>query len=142
MGSFRQLLLVAFLLIAALLAATSWRAVTLLEQLVARTGEEADRALALNGAAQALAAGAAAMERTARQSLVLNDTLLRRRFDEEWRAAQAALGQMEAAGVSSTRFATWRRQTQEVAALLQGPAETALDRERLVANEFRELQSL
>lgn len=142
MGSFRQLLLVAFLLIAAVLGATALRAVVVLERLVAQSGDEADRALALNAAVQALAARAAGMERTARQSLVLNDSLLRRRFDEEWRDARAALQQMRQAGLDGEPFAHWQRQAEAIASLLQGPPETALERERLAASEFRELDAI
>lgn len=137
MGSFRQLLLIAFLLIAALPGATALRAVVVLERLVAQSGEEADRALALNAALQALVARTAGMERTARQSLVLNDSLLRRRFDEEWRSARGALAQLADAGLAGPEFARWRQQAEQVAGLLQGPGETALERERLVAAEFR-----
>jgi two-component system sensor histidine kinase GlrK len=142
MGSFRQLLLVAFMLIAALLGGTALRSVVILERLVAQSGHESDRALALNAAAQALATRTAGMERTARQSLVLNDALLRRRFDDEWRAARTALQQMEEAGLRSTDLAGWRRQAEGIAQLLQGPGETALERERQVAAEFRELDGV
>lgn len=142
MGSFRQLLLIAFLLIALLLGGTALRALVILERLVAQSGEVADQALALNAAAQTLAARTAGMERTARQSLVLSDTLLRRRFDDEWRAAQAALAQMAQGGLRGEAPARWRRQSQDIAALLQGPAETALDREREVAAQFRELEEV
>lgn len=139
MGSFRQLLLVAFLLIATVLGATALRAMAVLEHLVQQSGEEADRALALNGALQSLAARSAGMERTARQSLVLNDSLLRGRFEEERRAAGVAVAQMAKAGLRDEDLAQWQRQTQGIAALLQGPPETALERERAVAGEFREL---
>lgn len=142
MGSFRQLLLVAFLLIALLLGGTALRALVILERLVAQSGEVADHALALNAAGQALAARTAGMERTARQSLVLNDSLLRRRFEDEWRAAQAALAQMTQGGLAGDAVAQWRRQSQGIAALLQGPVETALDRERAAAAEFRELDGI
>ena len=103
MGSFRQLLLVAFLLIAALLGGTALRAVVILDRLMAQSGEEASRAIALNAAAQALAARSAAMERSARQSLVLNDAVLRRRFGEERAAAQAALQQCWRPGATRPR---------------------------------------
>lgn len=139
MGSFRQLLLVAFLLIAALLGGTALRAVAVLERLVEQSGREADRALALNAAAQALAARTSGMERAARQSLVLNDTLLRRRFEEEWRAARGSLQQMAEADLEGEDLAVWRRQAEGIAALLHGPVETALDRERQAAGEFRGL---
>ncbi|HET8746588.1 MAG TPA: HAMP domain-containing protein, partial [Ramlibacter sp.] len=142
MGSFRQLLLAAFLLIALLLGGTALRAVLVLERLVAQSGEAADRALALNAAGQALAARTAGMERTARQSLVLSDALLRRRFDEELRAARGALQQMAYGGLREQDFARWRRQVDGIVALLQGPAETALERERQVAAEFRDLDAI
>jgi two-component system sensor histidine kinase GlrK len=80
MGSFRQLLLVAFMLIAALLGGTALRAVVILDRLMAQSAEEAARALELHAAVQSLAARTAAMERAARQSLVLNDSVLRTRF--------------------------------------------------------------
>ncbi len=142
MGSFRQLLLVAFLLIAMLLGGTALRAVSVLQKLVTQSGQEADRALALNAASQALASRAAGMERTARQSLVLNDSLLRRRFRDERRAADASLVQMADAGLRSEALASWSEQADSIGELLIGPAETALDREREVAAQFRELDDL
>lgn len=141
MGSFRQLLLVAFLLIAALLGATALRAVVVLEQLMAQSADVASRALALNGAAQALAARSAGMERAARQSLVLNDSVLRHRFDDELRLARSALQDMETAGLRGAEPTQWREQAQEITRLLDGPTATALDRERQVAGEFRELDA-
>lgn len=140
--SFRQLLLVAFMLIAALLGGTALRSVVILERLMAQSSKEAARALELNGAAQALAARSAGMERAARQSLVLNDSLLRRRFGDEARAAEGALQQMAGAGLSAAEPAVWRKQAQGITALLEGPMETALERERLVAAEFRELDGV
>lgn len=142
MGSFRQLLLVAFLLIAVLLGGTALRAVSVLQKLVTQSGEEADRALALNAASQALASRAAGMERTARQSLVLNDSLLRRRFRDERRAADTSLAQMAEAGLRGEALASWSEQADTIGELLLGPAETALDREREVAAQFRELDEV
>src|SRR5215207_8179108 len=118
MGSFRQLLLVAFMLIAALLGGTALRAVIILDRLMAQSGEEAARALELNGAAQALAARTAGMERAARQSLVLSDSVLRRRFEDESRAARAALQQMAASGLAGGDAALWRLQADTIAGLL------------------------
>jgi len=140
--SFRQLLLVAFMLIAALLGGTALRSVVILERLMAQSSKEAARALELNGAAQALAARSAGMERAARQSLVLNDSLLRRRFGDESRAAEAALQQMAGAGLRGDEPAVWRAQAQSITALLEGPVQTSLERERLVAAEFRDLDAV
>ncbi len=142
MGSFRQLLLIAFMVIAALLGGTALRAVILLDQLMAQSGEEAARALSLNAAAQSLSARAAAMERAARQSLVLSDALLRRRFEEELAAAQGQLQQMTEQGLATDNASLWNRRTEHIAMLMNGPAATALDRERAIAGEFRELDSV
>lgn len=142
MGSFRQLLLVAFLLIAALLGGAALRALVTLERMVAQSSAATGRALELQGASQALGMRSAGMERAARQSLVLNDALLRRRFEDETRAARAALQQLAEAGLPGTEPARWRTQAGEIAALMEGPPETALDRERLVASEFRALDEV
>ncbi|MEO8655445.1 MAG: histidine kinase dimerization/phospho-acceptor domain-containing protein, partial [Ramlibacter sp.] len=142
MGSFRQLLLVAFMLIAALLAGTALHAVFILDSLMAQSSQEAARALELHGAAQSLSGRTAAMERAARQSLVLNDLVLRRRFGEETRAARETLQQMASKGLAPEEVVTWQQRTDAVAELLDGPGATALERERLVAAEFRELDAV
>lgn len=142
MGSFRQLLLVAFMLIGALLGGTALRAVVILDRLMAQSSQEAARALELNAASQQLASRTAGMERAARQSLVLNDSLLRGRFEDEAKAAVAALQQMTTGGLPPSRAPQWRAQLEGIKALLDGPSFTALDRERLVAGEFRELDAL
>ena len=142
MGSFRQLLLVAFMLIAALLGGTALHAVVILDRLMGQSSEEAARALELNGAAQALASRTAAMERAARQSLVLNDLVLRQRFAEELRAARTTLQQMGTKGLAQDEALLWQQRTGTIAGLVEGPAATALERERLVAAEFRELDEV
>ncbi|HWI80602.1 ATP-binding protein [Ramlibacter sp.] len=142
MGSFRQLLLVAFLLIAALLGGTALRAVVILDRLMSQSAAEAVGALELSGAAHTLTARTAAMERAARQSLVLNDAVLQQRYDEESRAARAALERMAANGVADADLGAWRERTAAIGRLLGGPVATALDRERTVAGEFRELDAV
>jgi len=142
MGSFRQLLLVAFMLIAALLGGTALRAVVILDRLMAKSSEAAGQALALNGAAQALTARTASMERAARQSLILNDPVLRKRFDEETKAARAALAEIDVGDSPRPDMQLWHAQAETIQRLFQGPPETALERERSVAAEFRELVAL
>lgn len=142
MGSFRQLLLVAFMLIAALLGGTALRAVVILDRLMAKSSEAAGQALALNGAAQALVARTAGMERAARQSLILNDSVLRKRFDEETRAARAALAEIDVSDVPRPDVLLWHAQAEAIQRLVQGSPDTALERERSVATEFRELAAL
>jgi two-component system sensor histidine kinase GlrK len=138
-GSFRQLLLVAFMAIAALLGGTALRAVVILDRLMAQSSQEAARALELNAAAQVLAARTSGMERAARQSLVLNDSVLRRRFGEEAGSAKAALERMATGGLPAESAQAWRAQLDTIDDLVAGPAATALDRERAVAAQFREL---
>lgn len=140
--SFRQLLVVAFLLIAALLAAASLRALFTLEQLTLQSRESADRALDLSAAAQSLTERSVAMERTARQSLVLGDRLLRRRFDEAAAEAREVLTRLAVQGVPAAQVADWRQRLDVITALLDGAPDTAFDRDRQVALEFRELDGV
>lgn len=137
--SFRQLLVVAFLLIAALLAAASLRALFTLEQLTLQSRDSAARALDLSAAAQSLTERSVAMERTARQSVVLADRLLRRRFDEAAADGKTVLARLATQGVSQALVNDWKTRLQAITALLAGPPDTALDRDRQVAHEFREL---
>ncbi len=142
MGSFRQLLLVAFMLIAALLGGTALRAVVILDRLMAKSSEAAGQALALNGAAQALTTRTAGMERAARQSLILNDSVLRKQFEEETRGAHAALAEIDVGDLPKPEVLQWHAQADTIQKLFQGPPETALERERSIAAEFRELVAL
>ena len=89
--SFHQLLLVAFLLIAGLLSAASLRGLFTLQGLIAQSSQGAQRSVALTAAAQRLAERSVAMERSARQYVVLDDPLLRQQFDLASREAADAL---------------------------------------------------
>jgi two-component system, NtrC family, sensor histidine kinase GlrK len=140
--SFRQLLLVAFLLIGLLLGAAALRAVVILERLMAQSSAESDRALQLTASSQTLTAQSVAMERAARQSLIFNDAVLRRRFDDERAQAQAALERMGRNGLAPHFGQQWHERMARVIAALPGPAETALERERVIAAEFRELDAV
>ena len=71
--SFRQLLLVAFLLIASLLVATSVRALFTLEGVAAHSRQASQQVVGMTEHLQRLEERTAAMERTARQFLVLDD---------------------------------------------------------------------
>ncbi len=137
--SFQQMLLVAFLLIGALLGAAAVRALFSLESLMAQGREGADQAIALSTAAQSLGERSVAMERVARQSLVLGDRQLRQRFNESARQAAATLERLTANDLPDEFARPWREQIQTIGQLLDGPPETALDREREVARAFREL---
>ncbi|MBN9409570.1 MAG: two-component sensor histidine kinase [Burkholderiales bacterium] len=140
--SFRQWLLVAFLLIAALLGGASLRALFTLEDLMAQSRDGAQRAISLSTSAQALTERSLAMERAARQSLVLSDTQLRRRFDDAARDARGIVQRLTENELPEDEAQAWLDRLTRITGLLGGPPETALDRERAVAAEFREMDSL
>lgn len=139
LASFRQLLLVAFLAIGLLLGAAAVRSVLLLEQLMAQSSNEANRAMELTSSSQSLTARSVAMERAARQALIFNDPVLMGRFREELQQARSTLERMGRNGLPEPLRLVWLTQIENVGALLRGPADNALDRERQVALEFREL---
>jgi two-component system sensor histidine kinase GlrK len=118
--SFRQLSLGVFVLIAALLGATSVHALLTLDRLADHSREAGRHAVALAGQAQRLGERGVAMERSARQYLVLDDPAFRERYAEAWREAQSALAAI-AAGVPATQraaLADWQARGEAVAAVL------------------------
>lgn len=137
--SFQQLLLIAFVLIGALLGSAAVRALFSLENLLAQSREGTAQAIALSTAAQSLSERSLTMERAARQSLVLGDRPLRQRFIEASGNARDILKRLEDNELPADFAEPWRRQIDVVSGLLEGPGETALDREREVARAFREL---
>lgn len=137
--SFQQLLLVAFVLIGALLGAAAVRALFSLETLLAQSREGTAQAIALATAAQSLSERSLTMERAARQSLVLGDRQLRQRFTDAAGQARDILGRLQDNELPAEFAQPWRQQIDVVNELLEGPADTALERERQVARAFREL---
>jgi len=140
--SFRQLLLVAFLLIAALLSVTSLREFYLLEALLGESNDGARQAVAHTADAQVLAERTGAMERAARQYLVLDDPALRQRFDDAARDAAAALARLADYRLPPGLAEQWRATAAQVASQLRGPEETAHARELSVTAAFRDLDSI
>ena len=131
--SFRQLLLVAFLLIAALLSAASLRGLYLLEGLLRQSSEGARQAVARTADAQMLAERTVAMERAARQFLVLEDPLLRQHFDETASDAAAALARLADTGIPSNLAQDWRATEATIESQLHGPeAQLRGDRKSVV----------
>jgi two-component system, NtrC family, sensor histidine kinase GlrK len=137
--SFQQLLLVAFLLIGVLLGAAALRALFSLDTLMAQSRESAAQAIALSTAAQSLSERSLTMERAARQSLVLRDNQLRQRFNEAAGNARDILRRLEDNELPPEYADNWRERLGAITELLDGPPETALDRERDVAQVFREI---
>jgi two-component system sensor histidine kinase GlrK len=140
--SFQQLLLLAFLLIAGLLGVSSLRALHTLEQLMVQSRVGAAEATALGTAAQALNQRGQALERAARQSLVLRDAQLRRSFNEMALEAQGTLEQLQKGGIAPEQAAQWHTHLDAVKSLLEAPPERALENEQLVAEEFVTLETL
>ncbi|NDP37632.1 MAG: HAMP domain-containing histidine kinase [Rhodoferax sp.] len=137
--SFRQLLVIAFLLIAALLGAASLRALFTLEDLTLQSRNGASRSLELSRLAQSLSELSVSMERTSRQSVVLDDRVLRLRFSDQAREASGILGSLTAQGLPDGPKQQWQTHLQAAGVLLTGAPETALERERQIAQKFRSL---
>lgn len=137
--SFPQLLLVAFLLIGALLGAAALRALFTLDTMMALGRESTAQAIELSTAAQSLRERSLTMERAARQSLVLGDRQLRQRFFEAANQSRGILRRLEGNELPVEFSRNWLQPVTEVEALLEGPPETAFDRERAVARAFREI---
>ena len=140
--SFRQLLVTAFLLVAALLGAASLRAVFTLEELTQQSRDSGLLALQLSADAQSLAERSISMERSSRQSVVLDDRGLRERFREEAEEAGKTIDMLGHEGDSLAAAQRWRQHMQSISRLLSGPPETALDRDRQLTQEFRVLDGI
>ena len=140
--SFRQLLVIAFLLIAALLGAASLRALFALQDLTLQSRDYASRALDLSGAAQSLRERSVSMERSSRQSVVLDDRILRQRFRDEARDATTILARLATEEIPAAKAPPWRAHLETMLELLTGTLDTALERERQLAQEFRELEGI
>jgi two-component system sensor histidine kinase GlrK len=140
--SFRQLLLVAFLLIAALLSAASLRGLFSLESLLRQSSEGARRAVAHTADAQVLAERTVAMERAARQYLVLDDPVLRQRFEEAARDADAALARLGDNRIPTSLASEWHKTQSTIEGQLRGAGAEMRLREAAVTSAFRELEGI
>ena len=140
--SFQQLLLLAFLLIAGLLGVSSLRALHTLEQLMVQSRHGTAQATAMGVAAQSLNPRGQALERAARQSLVLRDAPLRRSFDDMSVETLGVLDRLQQEGLPPEQALQWRKHLDSVKDLLNAPPERALDNERLVAEEFVAIETL
>lgn len=140
--SFQQLLLLAFLLIAGLLGVSALRALYTLEQLMLQSRQGAAQATVLATAAQGLGQRGQALERAARQSLVLRDAQLRSNFDDMAVEARDVLVSLGKGGLAPELAAQWNTHLATVDSLMDAPPDRALDNERLVAEEFVALDAL
>jgi two-component system, NtrC family, sensor histidine kinase GlrK len=125
--SFRQCLVAAFVLIAVALGGAAAQAMLALEHVALQGRQASQDAAVLTAEVQRLAERTVAMERSARQFLVLDDASLRERFRAAWEDAQAtqvALVMMLTEPGAQPLFAEWAQQARIVSELLQGPART------------------
>jgi two-component system sensor histidine kinase GlrK len=122
--TFRQLLMAAFLLIAGLLVATSLRALFTLEDLAAHSRQASTQALNMTDHLQRLQERTAAMERSARQFLVLDDPVFRTRYQEAADRAQQLLDALAADMPSAAAdvVTAWQQNRDALSAVLQQPA--------------------
>ncbi len=143
--SFHQCLLAAFLLITALLGGAAAQAMLALEHVALQGREASQDAAGLSAQAQRLAERTVAMERSARQSLVLDDAALRERFRAAWadaRAAQMALGGVLGEAASRQPFADWAGQAEAVWAVLQNPGQARMAALQRLTPLFARLHAL
>lgn len=122
--SFHQCLLAAFLLITAVLGGAAAQAMLALEHVALQGRQASQDAAALTAQVQRLAERTVAMERSARQFLVLDDASLRDRYQAAWadaRATQAALAELMGDAVAQSLLAEWVTQAGSAWEVLQGP---------------------
>lgn len=142
--SFRQLLLTAFLLIVAFLSATSVQALLTLERLASHSRTTAQEAVQLTENAQRLAERTVAMERSARQFLVLNDPTFRARFIEAAQDAGTALTALAAhlPAVDHREFDIWRTQSNAVRTHLEAAPAQRKQHQEVLEQAFARLQAI
>lgn len=140
--SFRQLLVLAFLLIALLLGAASLHGLRTLEFLVRESREGLAHALQLNADVQMLAERRVTMERAARQYLVLGDPALRQRFNEAAHEASAALLRLHGSLPPSFPAAEWPLQVQAISTQLEASSQAMGDRDAALTAAFRRIDWL
>ncbi|TFW27999.1 two-component sensor histidine kinase, partial [Massilia arenosa] len=121
--SFRQLSIGVFIVIALLLGATSLHALHTLDRFAALSRAAAERAVVLTANASRLDERGIAMQRAARQFMVLDDPAFRDRYADAMRDATRALDVLEQ-GIPATQSVIarqWRQSAKNALAVLQQP---------------------
>ena len=140
--SFRQTLLAAFLLIAGLLAAASLGGLFTLERVMAQSRVATASALLLTADARQLAELRVAMERSARQYIVLDDPSLLRGFTQAADDATKLLGEMRRHDLPVELATQWVAQIEPIKDELGGPKASIQQREDALDESFRTLDRL
>jgi len=140
--SFRQVLLVAFLLIAGLLAAASLGGLFTLERLMAQSRAATERALLMSADARQLAERSVAMERSARQYMVLDDPALLRGYEQAAADAAHLVDDLLAHQLSAALGAQWKAQAGAITAQLGGPKGALRAQEAALNARFRQIDRI
>lgn len=138
--SFKQLLLLAFLLIGMLLGGSSIWALVTVDRLMAQSQKRAFESMEMQSGAQALDARSLDMERAARQSLVLADPALLRQFNETLSEARSILKRLETLGLPGEHAQAWRQHVRTVEQLLADASVDPFTREEAVALQFQDIR--
>ncbi len=123
--SFRQYLLLAFLLIVAVLTAAAMQGLSVLEDFASRSRGAASDALRLSRVVQLLGERAVDMTRSARQFQVLGEPALLERFSASRGEAVEAIAGLDALGMTDRAkltelLARWRHSAERIEGLLRG----------------------
>lgn len=116
--------MVAYLLVAMLLGGVSLSGLSTLQTLLDRSRAGAEQALQLSGQVKRLGDHGVAMERAARQYLVLGDRSLRLTFDRAAGEATQQVQTLAATAVSPALARAWREQLERVKSQLANPPGT------------------
>lgn len=137
--SFRQLLLLAFVLTAAALGAVSLSGLQALQGLMAKSREAAQQAVVLNLAVSGLGDRATDMERAARQYLVLGDPALRQRYDAAVREARNAMQPLIDFEPTAAQARHWLAATGQIRRLLDASGMGSPERDQALSQGFEQL---
>jgi hypothetical protein len=137
--SFRQLLLLAFVLTAAALGAVSLSGLQALQGLMAKSREAAQQAVVLNLAVSGLGDRATDMERAARQYLVLGDPVLRQRYDAAVREARNAMQPLVDFEPTAAQARHWLSAAAQIRRLLDASGMGSPERDQALSQGFEQL---
>ena len=140
--SFRQTLFAAFLLIAGLLAAASLGGLFTLERVMAQSRAATETASLLTVDARQLVELRVAMERSARQYIVLDDPSLLRGFTQSADDARRLLGEMGRHELPPELSQQWLAQLAPIKEGLGAPKASIQQREDALDTRFRTLDHL
>ncbi|MBC7681246.1 MAG: HAMP domain-containing histidine kinase [Ferruginibacter sp.] len=141
-ASFRQLLMLAFVLMALLLGAVSLSGLQALQGVLAKSREAGQQSILLNLSTRGLTERSTDMERAARQYLVLGDNAVRQRFDDAANQAQVLLLPLGQYPPTAALAQQWLASVVRVRSQLADGRLALAARGETVAAEFRTLDEI